>query len=119
MSDVIRRARELLRERRRAEERRLAARALDLSGVASARSDATSDDEHDPEGATIGFERAQVAALTASARHTLDDVDAALERPDDGSSATCLSCGQPVAPARLEPRRSSTRSASREQRAAR
>lgn len=62
------------------------------------------DDEHDPEGATIGFERAQTASLLESVRARLSDVDAALARVSGGEYGTCVSCGQPIEPERLEAR---------------
>ena len=62
------------------------------------------DDEHDPEGATIAFERAQVDALIVQARHRLAEVDAARARLDGGSYGRCLACGGAIAPARLEAR---------------
>ena len=46
--------------------------------------DSNADDEHDPEGATIAFERSQVGALVADARHQVAEVEAALGRVDDG-----------------------------------
>ncbi len=45
--------------------------------VAASQSD-NADDEHDPEGATIAFERQHVAALLAQARDHLAAIDAAL-----------------------------------------
>ncbi len=69
---------------------------------------ANADDEHDPEGATIAFERAQVTALLDQARRRLGDVDAALARWDEGSYGRCLSCGETIASARLEARPTAT-----------
>src|SRR5680860_1437898 len=37
-------------------------------------------DEHDPDGATVAFERAQVAALLTAARAQQSDLDSALDR---------------------------------------
>jgi RNA polymerase-binding transcription factor DksA len=71
--------------------------------VAAAR-DANADDEHDPEGATIAFEREQVTALLAQARRRVDELQAALERARAGAYGRCESCGQPVGAARLEAR---------------
>ena len=68
------------------------------------RVDSNLDDEHDPEGATIAFERAQVDALMVQARHRLEEVDAAEDRLDGGSYGRCEACGEAVAPARLEAR---------------
>jgi len=66
--------------------------------------DSNLDDEHDPEGATIAFERAQVDALMVRARQRLAEVDAARARLDSGRYGRCLACGAAIAPARLEAR---------------
>ena len=50
------------------------------------------DDEHDPEGATIAFERSQVDALARQAREHLREIDAALARLDAGDYGTCERC---------------------------
>ena len=71
--------------------------------VAASRS-SNADDEHDPEGATIAFERQQVAALIAQAQQRLADVDAALARAEAGDYGTCDSCGRPIDPERLAAR---------------
>ena len=59
------------------------------------------DDEHDPEGHTIGFERAQVAALLDSARSHLADLDRAVARVAAGDHGTCRGCGRPIPAERL------------------
>lgn len=59
------------------------------------------DDEHDPEGATIAFERSQASTLLAAARNHLADVDAALARIAAGNYGHCERCGQEVAHERL------------------
>jgi len=62
------------------------------------------DDEHDPEGQTIAFERAQATALLDQARARLADIDAAFDRVRAGAYGICVRCGQPIAAARLEAR---------------
>ncbi|MFE3290675.1 TraR/DksA family transcriptional regulator [Rhodococcus sp. NPDC059234] len=62
----------------------------------------TDDDEHDPEGATVAFERAQAASLLAEARRDLDELDAAERRLDAGAYGVCEKCGRPIGPERLE-----------------
>ncbi len=94
---------ELMAERARVE-RRLAALTHDFSEVVAASRDTNADDEHDPEGATIAFERAQVDALARDARRRLDEVDAALARVDAGTYGVCERCGRAIDPARLEVR---------------
>jgi DnaK suppressor protein len=59
------------------------------------------DDEHDPEGSTIAFERSQASTLLAAAREHLTDVDAALARIAAGNYGHCERCGQEIARDRL------------------
>jgi RNA polymerase-binding transcription factor DksA len=72
--------------------------------VVAASKSSNADDEHDPEGATIAFERQQVAALLDQARARLADVDAALARSLAGDYGRCVECGRPIAPERLAAR---------------
>ena len=67
-------------------------------------SSTTGDDEHDPEGATIGFERAQAQALLEQAVAALAEVDAALARQRDGTYGRCADCGRPIGAERLAAR---------------
>lgn len=97
-------ARAALAEVRRQAEQRLAALTRDYDGVVAASLDTNADDEHDPEGATIAFERSQVAALVRQARERLAEVDAADQRLADGTYGGCEVCDRPIAPARLEAR---------------
>ncbi len=60
------------------------------------------DDEHDPEGTTIAFERAQVSALLNQAKADLAAIDAALERLDGDAFGTCEVCAGLIGTARLE-----------------
>jgi RNA polymerase-binding transcription factor DksA len=64
--------------------------------------DVGNDDEHDPDGSTIAFERAQLMALRRAAVAELGELDAALTRLDDGTFGTCTGCGEPIAPERLD-----------------
>jgi RNA polymerase-binding transcription factor DksA len=66
------------------------------------------DDEHDPEGATIAFERAQLNASIADLRRQIGQIDAALVRIDEGSFGLCTVCGMPIAAARLAVRPEAT-----------
>jgi DnaK suppressor protein len=81
----------------------------EFAGIVDASASANADDEHDPEGATIAFERQHIAALIDQAREHLDAIDAALQRVADGTYAICESCGQPIAPERLAARPTATR----------
>lgn len=73
----------------------------DFDAVVEASALDTPDDEHDPEGATIGFERAQLTAVLAHTRAHLADLDAALERLDTDAYGSCEGCGQRIAIDRL------------------
>jgi DnaK suppressor protein len=73
--------------------------------VASARDgSAGGDDEHDPEGATVAFERQHVAALLAQAREHLAATDAALGKVESGRYEICDICGGPIGAERLAAR---------------
>jgi DnaK suppressor protein len=78
--------------------------ARDLEALFAASRDSNADDEHDPEGATIGFERAQLTALLAAARERIAEVDDALRRVDTGTYGVCERCGRPIAEQRLAAR---------------
>lgn len=99
------------------------ARAVDASRIAAARAEATAraaalavqveelaaqqaltthDDEHDPEGVTIGFERAQVLGLLAGARAEISALDRAASRLRAGAYGRCRDCGHGIPDARLE-----------------
>ncbi|HEX3567341.1 MAG TPA: TraR/DksA family transcriptional regulator [Acidimicrobiales bacterium] len=83
---------------------RLEALTAEHEGIMAASVDTNADDEHDPEGSTIAFERARVAALVAQARVHLDDLDRAVARFDQGRYAVCERCGSPITPERLSAR---------------
>ncbi|MGH3494070.1 MAG: TraR/DksA family transcriptional regulator [Sciscionella sp.] len=72
-----------------------------FDGIVESSGSNASDDEHDPEGQTIAFERAQVHALLAQARHELEAVDRAEQRLRDGSYGICERCGREIAAPRL------------------
>ena len=72
--------------------------------VVAASKASNADDEHDPEGATIAFERQQVVALLEQARRRLSDVEAALAHREAGTYGICENCGRPIAPERLAAR---------------
>jgi DnaK suppressor protein len=78
--------------------------ARDFEAVLHASTDTNADDEHDPEGSTIAFERAQLGALLDSARHTLAEIDSALDRVEAGTYGRCEICGTAISPERLEAR---------------
>jgi RNA polymerase-binding transcription factor DksA len=94
----------LLHEQRVHTEQRLADLTGDFTGIVAASESSNADDEHDPEGATIAFERSQVGALIAQARQALAEIDAAERRLAEGSYGRCERCGGGIAAGRLEAR---------------
>lgn len=105
--------REQLRSDIAAERERTAARAAalqrDFDNIVTASADAVRDDEHDPEGATIAFERAQVAALLTDAAEHLAALERAERRLDEPDAGRCAVCGEPIGLERLVARPTATR----------
>jgi RNA polymerase-binding transcription factor DksA len=99
--DAVRRR---LEDERRLTLERLASLTGDYDAVVAASLDTNADDEHDPEGATIAFERSQIGALLRQVRGHLAEIDAASTRLDAGTFGTCERCGDPIGDARLEAR---------------
>ena len=100
--------REWLEEERQRTSARLAALRGDHRGFVDASRDTNADDEHDPEGATIAFEREQVAALVRQAEQHLAEVESALTRLEEGAYGRCAVCGRPIPLERLEVRPTAT-----------
>ena len=88
--------RERLEEEGRRARERVTALEREFAGLAEAASAAGTDDEHDPEGATLAFERQHAAALLAAAREQVAAVEAALARLAAGRYGVCEQCGQPT-----------------------
>jgi RNA polymerase-binding transcription factor DksA len=82
----------------------VAALERELGGIIESSGSASTDDEHDPEGATIAFERQHVAALLERERDQQAAAERALRKVDDGSYGVCEACGQPIAAERLAAR---------------
>ena len=57
---------------------------------------------HIADDATEVFQRERDLALRSNSQDVLAQVDAALERIDEGRYGTCARCGQQIAPDRLE-----------------
>ena len=87
---------------------RIAALERDIATIVESAKGGATDDEHDAEGATIAFERAQAMALLEETRSQVEALDTALARVDTGSYGVCESCGQDIAPERLAARPSAT-----------
>jgi DnaK suppressor protein len=96
--------RQLLEAERQATLARIAALRREFAGIVAAAAAANGDDEHDPEGATIAFERQHVAALLSQAREHVAEIDTALLHVDDGSYGSCVRCGAPIPADRLAAR---------------
>jgi DnaK suppressor protein len=76
----------------------------DMAAFVSARNDAPTDDEHDPEGPTLAFERSQASAMRAQAEQHMLEIEHALTRMDDGKYGLCARCGGEIAIGRLQVR---------------
>lgn len=74
------------------------------AGIVAASQASNADDEHDPEGSTIAFERAQVATLLQQAHRTRTELASALERVQHGTYGVCERCGGAIGEGRLEAR---------------
>jgi DnaK suppressor protein len=94
---------ELLAADRAGTLQRLSGLEREFAGIIESGSAGT-DDEHDPEGATIAFERQHTAALLRQLRQHLGQIDTAMARLAEGSYGTCENCGQPIGTARLAAR---------------
>jgi len=92
--------RELLDTQRQATMDRITALTLEFEGIVAA-AGSNVDDEHDPEGSTVAFERAQVAARRDEARAQLDDLEQAVARLDAGTYSVCERCNAVIAAERL------------------
>lgn len=95
---------DLLRERRRGDQAEAERLAESLGIVLSARSDATADDEHDPEGPTLSSEWSRLQALRGETSDDITAVDAALDRVRLGTFGSCTRCGSPIGVDRLRAR---------------
>jgi len=94
--------RQALETERVRNERLLADVERSMRDVSDARLDANSDDEHDPEGATLAWERGSLGAVRDDARERLRLVDAALARLDAGTYGRCAVGGEPIPQGRLD-----------------
>jgi RNA polymerase-binding transcription factor DksA len=80
---------------------RIRAMQADLNAIVAGSANVNTDDEHDPEGSTIAYERAQVAALLAGAQSSLRDLDCALARLSAGGYSVCERCHSQISAERL------------------
>ncbi len=87
----------------------VAALEADLASMMSAAEGSNADDEHDPEGATLAFERQQLIAVLAQTRARVQELDEALARLDSPAWGRCERCQAPIGSERLAARPSTTR----------
>ena len=83
---------------------RVAALERELASALEAAAGGSADDEHDPEGSTTAFERAQVSAVLGQVRTRLQALEEALARVDQPGFGRCAVCGEPIAAGRLAAR---------------
>jgi DnaK suppressor protein len=103
------RLRETIAAERDRTRRRLEALTREFDRIVEATAHANTDDEHDPEGATIGFERAQVAALRDDAQAHLAALAEATRRLEAGAIGRCERCSTAIGEERLLARPTATR----------
>ncbi len=70
----------------------------------AASQESNADDEHDPEGATIAFERQQITALLRQVQRSHADIVRGIAALEDGAYGACETCGEPIGEERLEAR---------------
>ncbi|WP_246530869.1 TraR/DksA family transcriptional regulator [Streptomyces bathyalis] len=104
-----REAAERIDEARAGNERLVASLTRLWDGVVEASTQANIDDEHDPEGATVAFERAQLRDALKQARSDLEDLGRAAERLRAGEYWVCERCGGSIPGARLAARPTTAR----------
>jgi DnaK suppressor protein len=84
----------------RAEQQRTARQVESLEGVVASIVEASeltsTDDEHDPEGATIAYERAQAIALLRQAREDLDALVVTRMQLESAQVVVCSVCGRTI-----------------------
>ena len=91
-----------------AAEARATALARDIRDIVESAKAGATDDEHDPEGATIAFERAQAMAMLEETLVQITALEQVQARLEDGSYGQCEGCGNAIAPERLAVRPSAT-----------
>ena len=84
--------------------RALADLGAEIGSITAARQDANSDDEHDPEGTTLAYERSQADALRRAAELRRAEIADAVARLNAGRYGRCARCGRLIADGRLEAR---------------
>lgn len=75
-----------------------------LASFQASRRDTPTNDEQDPEGGSIDFERSQSTVVLSQARRHLEQVDNALLRIDAGTYGDCTRCGNTIPFGRIQAR---------------
>jgi len=94
-------ASDLLAQERAEVSARVETMRADLGSLQDSTAGSNVDDEHDPEGPTIAFERAQMESVLDQAIAHLAEIDAASERVEAGTYGTCERCQREISEARL------------------
>jgi DnaK suppressor protein len=76
----------------------------DLRSLFEASRASNADDEHDPEGQTIAYERAQLTAVLEATRRHVGELEDAVRRLDAGDYGVCEVCGNAIPAERLAAR---------------
>ena len=76
--------------------RQIASLEAAVSSIVEAAELVSTDDEHDPEGPTIAYERAQATALLRQAQADRDALVATRRQLDDGRPVVCADCGREI-----------------------
>jgi RNA polymerase-binding transcription factor DksA len=84
------------------QERSTLARQLAELGFGGASDTGLAYDANFADSSQVTAERSEAEALASELRSSLAEVERALERVEAGTYGTCLRCGKPIAPARLE-----------------
>ena len=82
-------------------EQQVASLARQFDDIVTAAEMSNTDDEHDPEGTTIAFERAQVSALQGQAVRDAAALRRTLTEVDDEAFGACEACRRPIGFERL------------------
>ncbi|GAA2362143.1 TraR/DksA C4-type zinc finger protein [Saccharopolyspora halophila] len=91
----------MVAEERERVEQRIESLQRHLASIVESAAWTTNDDEHDPEGVTIAYERAQTQGLLSDAKSELEALDHADERLAKGTYGTCENCGKRISQERL------------------
>jgi DnaK suppressor protein len=97
-------AQDVLNAERRATTARVEALTAEFDDIVAGTDVGSSDDEHDPEGSTIAFERARVSTLLSQGRAYLEQLERAQGRIAEGTYGTCERCGEAIPHERLAAR---------------